>query len=197
MSTDKQRNQSPGGNYQNQHRPHQQPPHTLSESRQYSPLSGGQSLAWVVGLRVKVTTTLDDEITGSVYTYCTLSNTLAITEDETPNAQKPDLKNFRIVKTSFIKDIAVLGRKEEDKEVADQLAQSNGKSGGPFAKVQPLIGPVQIGGVVQKMNSAARAAGQTLAQKGVGVTREAQDLFDSLAKTYVYCVCAAQKICLT
>ncbi|KAK7207395.1 anticodon-binding domain-containing protein [Myxozyma melibiosi] len=174
------RNQSPGaGNFQ---RPggHEQP-------RQSSPNFGGwQSLDWVVGLKVKITTALDDVIVGSVYTYCSQTNTLALIEDEIPNPSKPELKNLRIVKTSFIRDIAVVGRKTEDKAVADQLLQqqSNGRAaGGPFAKVQPAIGPVQIEGVVQKMKSATRSAGQSLAQRNVAVTAEAQELFDSLSKT--------------
>ncbi|KAK9317873.1 anticodon-binding domain-containing protein [Lipomyces starkeyi] len=143
---------------------------------------GPSSIDWVLGLKVKIMTTLDDIIVGRVYAYCTLTNTLTVLEDETPLGAKPDVKNYRILKVSFIKDIAVLEKMPED-TTEDEAAPANSRGGGPFLKATPHIGPVNINSAVQKINSAARAAGQILAQRGVGVTKDAQDLFDALAKT--------------
>ncbi|KAK9369715.1 anticodon-binding domain-containing protein [Lipomyces kononenkoae] len=143
---------------------------------------GPSSIDWVLGLKVKIVTTLDDVIVGRVYAYCTLTNTLTVADDDAPVGGKPDLTNYRILKISFIKDLAVLEKKPED-TTEDDAALATSRNAGPFVKATPHIGPVNINTAIQKVNSAARAAGQVLAQRGVGVTQDAQDLFDALAKT--------------
>ncbi|KAJ8103867.1 anticodon-binding domain-containing protein [Lipomyces tetrasporus] len=173
MSTDRRQGSGPGG--------YQQRPQNQGGT-QGRPNAGPSSIDWVLGLKVKIVTTLDDIIVGRVYAYCTLTNTLTVLEDETPVGAKPDLKNYRILKVSFIKDLAVLEKDAGDASEDDAMTV-NSQSSGPFLKATPRIGPVDINSAVQKINSAARAAGQLLAQRGVGVTKDAQDLFDALAKT--------------
>ncbi|KAK9322419.1 hypothetical protein V1517DRAFT_323415 [Lipomyces orientalis] len=171
MNTDRRQGSGPGG--------YQQRPQNQGGTQ-----GRPSSIDWVLGLKVKIMTTLDDIIVGRVYSYCTLTNTLTVLEDETLVGPKPDLKNYRILKVSFIKDLAVLEKDAGDAS-EDDATTVNSQSSGPFLKATPHIGPVDINSAVQKMNSAARAAGQLLAHRGVGVTKDAQDLFDALAKTYV------------
>ncbi|KAK9240200.1 anticodon-binding domain-containing protein [Lipomyces kononenkoae] len=174
MNSDR-RQGSGGGGYQ-------QRPQNQSGPQARSHPAGPSSIDWVLGLKVKIVTTLDDIIVGRVYAYCTLTNTLTVMEDDAPTGGKPDVKNYRILKVSFIKDIAVLDKKPED-TTEDDTALAANRNAGLFLKATPHIGPVNISSAMQKVNSAARAAGQVLAQRGVGVSKDAQDLFDALAKT--------------
>ncbi|KAK9459587.1 anticodon-binding domain-containing protein [Lipomyces oligophaga] len=140
---------------------------------------------WIVGLKVKVLTTLEDEIVGRVYTYCTQTNTLSVIEDEEDS--KNSTRNVRIIKAPFIRDLVVLEKRPADvSKLLSSASESNGaKQFGPasaFSRVEPTIGPVNLGSLAQKLDSATRAANIKISQKGVGVTQEAQDLFDALAK---------------
>ncbi|KAK9469731.1 anticodon-binding domain-containing protein [Lipomyces arxii] len=146
--------------------------------QQQQPQSGrtqpgpGRSLEWIVGLKVRVVTALDDTIVGSVYSYCLNTNTLALIEEGEPVAGKADLKNVRILKASFIKSLNVL-KKSED---------STGTGTG-FGKISPAIGPVNLTSVNQKMNRAMRNASQNAIAVGVGISKDGQNLYDALART--------------
>ncbi|KAK9447261.1 anticodon-binding domain-containing protein [Limtongia smithiae] len=195
MATDR-RNQSPhasapggAGGSGVDTRP-QGPHHPPPTQQQQQQLPGGGSSEWVIGLKVRVTTTLDNVIVGRVFAYCGITNSLAVIEegeDTTAAAVNASgrkgsvnasVRSFRIIKTSFIKDIAVLER-----PVASDDAEPGPASGNAFAKAQPAIGPVNLGGVAHKLEVASRAAGQVAASKGVGVSKEAQELFDAVSKT--------------
>lgn len=72
-------------------------------------------------------------------------------------------KSYRIIKTNFIKEIQYIGKEKQDE---DQTLPS-----------------VSISKLVSKENSTIRQLREEAARIGVGVTEEAQAIFDALAKT--------------
>ena len=75
-------------------------------------------------------------------------------------------KNWRLLKTSFIKEIQYIGK-------TDALD----------LELEPP--PVNIARIRQKEQSAVRNLRDEVARIGVGVTQEAQEIFNSLSRTYV------------
>lgn len=161
------------------------------------------SLDWLLGVEVKVTTILDDVVTGTVFSYCTMTETMTLMKDAASGSK--DLKSFRILKMSFIRSIAAskkapsMSTTEEDDisspvEGAKETGSSNNNSKqGPYSKAYPFIVPVQLQNVIQKENNAIKATNKQLAHRGVGVSAEAQEIFDALVRT-LPCRWDAQKI---
>ncbi|KAK9457390.1 anticodon-binding domain-containing protein [Dipodascopsis uninucleata] len=152
--------------------------------------NGPQSTDWTIGLQVKLTTTLDDVVVGNIYSYCTLTNTIVVEEIEEGSEAsesrdesiKNKKKNYRLLKISFIKDVQVIGKSSVTSDTSSGSGTSNNSSSA-FAKAVPSISPVSIASANQRLNSAIRSANQAIVQEGVGVTKEAQELFNALVKT--------------
>ncbi|RPB05159.1 hypothetical protein L873DRAFT_1663828 [Choiromyces venosus 120613-1] len=148
---------------------------------------GGQggnlaALDWVVGLRIRVVTIIDDTYEGTIYSYDPLTSTLALIQspahppptpvNENVNvAQSYSPQDYRILKISFLKEVTVLSAPKQR-----SVAQ-------PFTNAEPKIGTVDIAAVAAREKDAARAEAERIANKGVGVTKEAQDIYDALART--------------
>lgn len=150
---------------------------------------------------VKVTTLLDNVIIGTIYAFCQTTNTLSLIEEtsEVEGAVKPDAKdkskangnklkkqqpNYRIIKTSFIKEIVAL---EKPKKSGATPSAASIVAGTPhrdaFTKAEPPIGPIQVSALASKAQNAVKAQREKLAKIGVGVTKDAQELFDLISKT--------------
>lgn len=138
---------------------------------------------WVLGLRVRVTTILDNTITGTVYSFCTVTNTVTIAEDPAvPTPAKKEEKqtetgplNYRIIKVPFIKDAVAIekpSKKGNQKELVAEI----------FSKATPSIGYVSIRNIDKKGSASIKAAREAKETKGINVTPEAQELFDKLYK---------------
>lgn len=126
-----------------------------------------------MGLMVKITTLLDNSITGKIYTYDAKSNT--VTLEEAASASKP--AGYRIIKTSFIRDVQVL---EKPKRTT---SNEPGARVAVVEKAEPIIGYVNTANMAKKESSAIQNAVKVRSTRGVGVSKEAQIIFDAIYKT--------------
>jgi len=125
------------------------------------------TLDWVVGLRVRVHTIIDDTYEGTIFSYDPLTSTLALTQS--PTHPSSTAQDFRILKISFLKEVTVLGAAPK-------------RSATPFTSAEPKIGAVNITALQNREKDAGRNEAERIANKGVGVSREGQEIFDALAR---------------
>ncbi|KAI8142079.1 anticodon-binding domain-containing protein [Fennellomyces sp. T-0311] len=129
-----------------------------STTRQKTPK---KTMEWLVGRQIKIKTASNEEIQGRIYTYDRMTNCLAL--DCSPNSQhsRKGLA-FRIIKVSHIKEVL-----SNEEGIADYLP----------------INYVHVDRLEQRESSGVKNMRQRVAKMGVGVTKEAQDIFDALSKT--------------
>jgi len=116
---------------------------------------------WIVGLIVKVKTSLGEEVEGEIFSFDNNTNCVVLIERHKHSTIK---KNFRLLKTSFVKEIQYLGKAENS----------------DFELEPP---PISVGRVRQKEYAAIRSMKEEISRIGVGVTQEAQEIFNALART--------------
>lgn len=157
------------------------------------------TIDWTLGLKVRITTLLDNTITGTVYAFCQTTNTITLIEDAQGNAdssstssnagakqEPPKRPNYRIVKTSFVRDVTVLSKSKKPHAQPSAASVAQGTLyKDAFAKAEPPIGRINIGKLAGKADAAILAERKRRSRIGVGVTKEAQAFFDLLSKTYV------------
>ncbi|KAA8915650.1 hypothetical protein TRICI_002202 [Trichomonascus ciferrii] len=124
------------------------------------------SLDWVVGLRV--------------YSFCQITNTITLAEDQPQEAGGKKQKqaagsDYRVIKTSFIKDVAVLDKPKG--------VNKGGNLSKAFGNMEPSIGAVSINAARKREQEAVKKARELRVTQGVGVTREGQMIFDAIYKT--------------
>ena len=150
------------------------------------------SLDWAIGLRsvptphqelplarfpltprlsVKVTTLLDDTITGQIYAYDPLSSVLTLITSPDPKPGQP--VDLRFLKTSFLKDVVDVSPKK-----SGGVLQGKG-----FANQEWSIGRVDVAAVGRRERDAAGQEAERERRIGKGVTKEGQDIFDALSRT--------------
>ncbi|KAF8455775.1 anticodon-binding domain-containing protein [Kalaharituber pfeilii] len=169
-------------------------------------LSG--STDWAVGMKVRLTTIIDDTYEGFIYAYDPSTNTVSIAQQPalssassngtaTPPliaSEKPVLQDYRIIKISFLKEVTVLARAPPSAPPPPPppTTAASGQAGtttaitsppGPFGSLNPPINPIALPLVLDREKAAVKAEAERFATRGVGVTREAQDVFDSLNRT--------------
>ncbi|EME28914.1 Protein LSM12 [Galdieria sulphuraria] len=115
---------------------------------------------WIVGLEVEIFTFDGKEYRGIVYTYDADANCVVLAR-KSQDSLKSDL---RILKASLVKNINVLGRSN-----VDQLPQQ--------------LSPLNLEALKMREEQALQKARKDLARTGVGVSQQAQEIFDALCKT--------------
>ncbi|KAJ0989583.1 hypothetical protein J5N97_007939 [Dioscorea zingiberensis] len=116
--------------------------------------SSGEELA--VGCILAIKTTLGDEIEGQIIAFDRPSNFLG-------TSKAGSRRNVRLLKANFIKDFTFLGRVDD-----------------PLDPKKCLL---DLGGLQAREEAALRQAEIEAERIGVGVTSEAQSIFDALSKT--------------
>ncbi|XP_073118119.1 uncharacterized protein [Elaeis guineensis] len=123
-------------------------------------MDGANGEEMAVGCILAIKTTLGDEFEGQIVTYDRPSNILVLQEGTTkPGARR----NLRLLKANYIKDFTLLGRGEDP--------------------LDPKKCFIDLAAIQAREDAAMRQAEIEAERIGVGVTAEAQSIFDALSKT--------------
>jgi hypothetical protein len=115
---------------------------------------------------------------GTLFTACNLTNAIAIntasapTNPSAPLASQPG--DFHIIPFAHILSFEIVGASERAVEAAPG-----------FDAAVPSISKVDIAALQAREEHTIREMKKKDAQKGKGVSKEAQELFDAIARTYV------------
>ncbi|GMI87802.1 hypothetical protein like AT1G24050 [Hibiscus trionum] len=118
---------------------------------------GGEEFA--VGCLLSIKTTLGDEFEGQIISYDRLSNILVLQE----GLESGPRRNIRLLKADYIKDFSLLRQDEDPLDVKKCF--------------------LDLTTLQAREDSAIRQAESDSERFGVGVTSEAQTLFDALSRT--------------
>ncbi|KAK9050956.1 hypothetical protein SSX86_027581 [Deinandra increscens subsp. villosa] len=121
--------------------------------------SGGDDFA--VGCLLSIKTTFGDEFEGQIITFDRPSNILVLQEGLKSNSQSR--RNIRLLKANYIKEFSFLGQSEDPLDLNKCYLDLNS--------------------LQSKEDTAVRQAEIDVERIGVGVTAEAQNIFDALSKT--------------
>ncbi|ODQ82320.1 hypothetical protein BABINDRAFT_10781 [Babjeviella inositovora NRRL Y-12698] len=130
-----------------------------------------------LGLKVKVTTILDNTITGTIFAYSPTSQLLTLQQD-TPS--KSDLASYRIIKTEFLKELQVIpngakGAAKNGKTKAYQFSS--------FSKIQPAVHALDEAAITAKVAEKIKQCELALKTTNKNASSEGQEIFNKLYKT--------------
>lgn len=119
---------------------------------------------------------------GTLFTACNLTNAIAInTAPASPNPSAPLASqpgDYHIIPFAHIVSFEIVGSAERAAESAPG-----------FDGVVPSIAKVDLAALQAREEQTIREMKKKDAQKGKGVSREAQELFDAISRTLVQAAC--------
>lgn len=115
---------------------------------------------FAVGCRLNIKTTLGDEFEGEVITYDKISNMVVLQE----SAGNGPRRNLRFLKANYIKDFTLLSQEEDPLDLKNTY--------------------IDMATIQAREEAAMRQAEAEAERIGIGVTPEAQNIFDALSKTH-------------
>ncbi|CAN6550670.1 unnamed protein product [Malus baccata var. baccata] len=122
-------------------------------------MDGSVTEKLAIGCLVSVKTTLSDDFQGQVITFDRPSNIVVIQEGSKGGARR----NIRLLKANYIKELSCLGQAEDPLDIKKCFLDLNG--------------------LRAREELAIRQAEAESERIGVGVTGQAQNIFDALSKT--------------
>ncbi|ORZ15728.1 anticodon-binding domain-domain-containing protein [Absidia repens] len=140
-------------------------------------LNSKKSLEWLIGRRIKVKTTLDEEFEGLIYTYDRITNCIAL-DCSTGSRHSRKSLSFRILKVNHIKEIIGVTSDEASAPLQDPAVAHTSK----LTSYLP-VSHVHLDRLTTREADTIKGVKQQVAKLGVGVTKEAQEIFDALTKT--------------
>ncbi|XP_073100884.1 uncharacterized protein [Elaeis guineensis] len=123
-------------------------------------MDGANGEEFAVGCILAIETTLGDEFEGQIITYDRPSNILVLQEGATKAGTG---RNLRLLKANYIKDFTLLGRGEDPLDLKKCY--------------------VDLPSIQAREEAALRQAEVEAERIGIGVTSEAQSIYDALSKT--------------
>jgi len=123
---------------------------------------GKRNSEWIIGVKVRIKTSLGEDVEGEIFSYDNTTNCLVLIQSSTHSTLK---KSYRLLKTSFVKEIQYLGKNEANAQDIENLP------------------PINIAKIKSHEAKAIRLMREEASRIGVGVTEEAQEIFNALAKT--------------
>eukprot|EP01097_Dermamoeba_algensis_P002064 TRINITY_DN1824_c0_g1_i1.p1 TRINITY_DN1824_c0_g1~~TRINITY_DN1824_c0_g1_i1.p1 ORF type:complete len:203 (+),score=50.93 TRINITY_DN1824_c0_g1_i1:53-610(+) len=117
----------------------------------------------VIGVLVKVKTSFGDEIIGEFLSFDPISSCIVLRESCTNPTTNAPSQNFHVLKSNFVKEVQAIGP--------------------PAAPSDVSLKPVDLNKLRLQEDHALRVARSEASKIGIGVTPEAQEIFNALSKT--------------
>ncbi|KAI9287041.1 anticodon-binding domain-containing protein [Umbelopsis sp. AD052] len=145
-----------------------------------SSIAGNKRLDSFIDSEIKIRTVDNEEISGKLFTVDPITSCLALScQKISLNGQQSQKDGFRIIKISHIKELISFEPKNRKKPA--ELAKDSIET--VYAQASSAPRKVYIDQINQREAEAIKLASQQAARIGVGVSKDAQAIFDALSKT--------------
>ncbi|KAK5575426.1 hypothetical protein RB653_006559 [Dictyostelium firmibasis] len=145
--------------------------------------------SWIVGLKVRIKTTSDEQFEGEVFNYDPITACIIILSDESTAAVVTQKRTVRIILESSIKEIKSLSLPTSITTTPTITSPTTNKQNNHNNHHQNNISndlslpSLNVQLIIKKQDEVIRKATQKAMKIGVGVTPEAQEIFNSISKT--------------
>ncbi|KAN0030173.1 hypothetical protein ACTA71_009934 [Dictyostelium dimigraforme] len=150
--------------------------------------------SWIVGLKVRIKTTTDEQFEGEVFNYDPVTQCIIILSDESTSAVVTQKRTVRIILESSIKAITCLSLPTTTTTTSTpttptvtspttnkQNSHNNHNQNNLNNDLSLPSLNVQL--IIKKQDEVIKKATQKAMKIGVGVTPEAQEIFNSISRT--------------
>jgi len=142
---------------------------------------------WVVGLKVKIKTTSNEQFEAEVFSYDPNTTCITLLSDESTPAVITHKRTVRILLESSISEVTCIGlppSKTGGNSSLNSSSSSVGSNKGSNNDSHDLsLPPININSILKRQEDSMRKAHLNASRIGVGVTAEAQEVFNAIIKT--------------